>query len=116
IASRGSAAQSRVSVESRGSAPLTRLGASRPSRSADSRLGTRDFLLIQLRPIRPTTSKLGLFDATMIVMGGIVGSGIFINPYVVARQVPSTILILAAWAFGGLIALAGAFIYAELSS
>src|SRR6266403_709629 len=52
----------------------------------------------------------------MIVMGGIIGSGIFINPYVVARQVPSTILILAAWAFGGLIALAGAFIYAELSS
>src|SRR5205823_6265702 len=35
---------------------------------------------------------------------------------VVTRQVPSTILILAAWAFGGLIALAGAFIYAELSS
>src|SRR5438270_2081913 len=52
----------------------------------------------------------------MIVMGGIIGSGIFINPYVVAQQVPSTILILAAWAFGGLIALAGAFIYAELSS
>src|SRR5438552_17952147 len=51
----------------------------------------------------------------MIVMGGIIGSGIFINPYVVAQQVPSTILILAAWAFGGLIALAGAFIYAELS-
>src|SRR5438105_11722480 len=52
----------------------------------------------------------------MIVMGGIIGSGIFINPYVVAQQVPSTILILAAWVFGGLIALAGAFIYAELSS
>src|SRR5436853_7814299 len=52
----------------------------------------------------------------MLVMGGIIGSGIFINPYVVAQQVTSTILILAAWAFGGLIALAGAFIYAELSS
>src|SRR5438270_10434511 len=52
----------------------------------------------------------------MIVMGGIIGSGIFINPYVVARAVPSTILILAAWAFGGLIALAGAFIYAELAA
>jgi APA family basic amino acid/polyamine antiporter len=52
----------------------------------------------------------------MIVMGGIIGSGIFINPYVVAQQVPSTVAILAAWAFGGLIALAGAFIYAELSS
>ena len=60
--------------------------------------------------------RLGLFDITMIVMGGIIGSGIFINPYVVAQQVPSTILILAAWTFGGLIALAGAFIYAELSS
>ena len=60
--------------------------------------------------------RLGLFDTTMLVMGGIIGSGIFINPYVVAQQVPSTILILAAWAFGGLIALAGAFIYAELSS
>src|SRR5216684_7796583 len=52
----------------------------------------------------------------MIVMGGIIGSGIFINSYVVARQVHSTALILGAWAFGGLIALAGAFIYAELSS
>lgn len=60
--------------------------------------------------------RLGLFDTTMIVMGGIIGSGIFINPYVVAQQVPSTILILSAWAVGGLIALAGAFIYAELSS
>ncbi|HET9856286.1 MAG TPA: amino acid permease, partial [Chthoniobacterales bacterium] len=60
--------------------------------------------------------RLGLFDTTMLVMGGIIGSGIFINPYVVAQQVSSTFLILAAWAFGGLIALAGAFIYAELSS
>jgi APA family basic amino acid/polyamine antiporter len=60
--------------------------------------------------------RLGLFDATMIVMGGIIGSGIFINPYVVARQVPSTLLILGAWAAGGLIALAGAFIYAELAA
>jgi basic amino acid/polyamine antiporter, APA family len=60
--------------------------------------------------------RLGLFDTTMIVMGGIIGSGIFINPYVVAQQVPSTFWILGAWGFGGLIALAGAFIYAELSS
>src|SRR5512140_2954907 len=52
----------------------------------------------------------------MIVMGGIIGSGIFINPYVVARQVSTPFLILAAWALGGLIALAGAFIYAELAT
>lgn len=60
--------------------------------------------------------RLGLFDATMIVMGGIIGSGIFINPYVVARQVHTPLLILGAWAVGGLIALAGAFIYAELAA
>ena len=60
--------------------------------------------------------RLGLFDTTMIVMGGIIGAGIFTNPYVVAQQVRSPVLILGAWAVGGLIALAGAFIYAELSS
>jgi len=52
----------------------------------------------------------------MIVMGGIIGAGIFSNPYVVAQQVHTPLLILGAWAVGGLIALAGAFIYAELSS
>jgi APA family basic amino acid/polyamine antiporter len=51
----------------------------------------------------------------MIVMGGIVGSGIFMNPYVVAQQVHTPFLILGAWLFGGVIALAGAFIYAELA-
>jgi basic amino acid/polyamine antiporter, APA family len=60
--------------------------------------------------------RLGLFDATMIVMGGIIGAGIFTNPYVVAQQVHTPLLILGAWVVGGLIALAGAFIYAELSS
>ena len=59
---------------------------------------------------------MGLFDATMIVMGGIIGSGIFINPYVVARQVTSPFLILGVWAVGGLIALAAAFIWAELAA
>lgn len=52
----------------------------------------------------------------MIVMGGIVGSGIFINPYVVARQVHTPVLILGAWLAGGIVALAGAFIYAELAA
>jgi APA family basic amino acid/polyamine antiporter len=59
--------------------------------------------------------RLGLFDATMIVMGGIIGSGIFMNPHVVAKHVHSAALILAAWLAGGLIALAGAFVYAELA-
>lgn len=61
-------------------------------------------------------AKLGLFGTTMIVMGGIIGAGIFINPYVVAEHVHSQALILAAWIAGGIIALAGAFIYAELAA
>jgi APA family basic amino acid/polyamine antiporter len=59
--------------------------------------------------------RLGLFDATMIVMGGIIGSGIFINPYVVAQRVHTPFLILGVWAFGGLLALIAGFIWAELA-
>jgi APA family basic amino acid/polyamine antiporter len=54
-------------------------------------------------------------EATLVVMGGIVGSGIFINPSVVARHVHSAPLILGAWVVGGAVALVGAFIYAELA-
>jgi APA family basic amino acid/polyamine antiporter len=60
--------------------------------------------------------KLGPFDATMIVMGGIIGAGIFVNPSVVAKQVHSFNLTLGAWVIGGVIALIGAFVYAELAA
>ena len=60
--------------------------------------------------------KLGLFDAVMIVMGGIVGAGIFINPSEVARRVHTPALILGVWALGGVVALCGAFIWAELAA
>lgn len=59
---------------------------------------------------------LGPFDATMVVIGGIIGSGIFINPYIVAGRLDSPALVLAAWMAGGAIALAGAFAYAELGA
>ncbi len=52
----------------------------------------------------------------MLVMGGIVGSGIFINPYVVAQQVHTPGLILGAWVAGGGVALLGALVYAELAA
>src|SRR5579872_5463762 len=52
----------------------------------------------------------------MLVMGGIVGSGIFINPYVVAQQVHTPQLILGAWVAGGVVALLGALVYAELAA
>jgi basic amino acid/polyamine antiporter, APA family len=63
-----------------------------------------------------TRRQLGLFDAVMIVMGGIVGSGIFRNPSVVAHQVHTPFLILGVWAGGGVLAMFGAFIWAELST
>ena len=59
---------------------------------------------------------LGSFDATMVVVGGIIGAGIFINPYIVAQRLPSSGWVLAAWIAGGAIALAGALAYAELGS
>ncbi len=60
--------------------------------------------------------QLGLFDATMIVMGGIVGAGIFANPSEVAHRVHTPFLILGVWVVGGLIAMCGAFIWAELAT
>jgi basic amino acid/polyamine antiporter, APA family len=60
--------------------------------------------------------QLGLFGTTMAVMGGIIGAGIFINPYLVAQRVHTPLLILGVWIAGGLIALAGGFIYAELAA
>src|SRR5436853_141257 len=60
--------------------------------------------------------KLNLFDATMIVISGIIGSGIFINPYQVAQIAQTPFLILAIWIAGGVLALAGAFVFAELST
>jgi basic amino acid/polyamine antiporter, APA family len=60
--------------------------------------------------------QLGLFGTTMAVMGGIIGAGIFINPYLVAERVHTSALILSAWIVGGLVALVGGFIYAELAA
>ena len=67
-------------------------------------------------PVETTLARrLGPFDATMIVMGGIIGAGIFVNPSVVARQVHTPALVIGAWIIGGAIALVGAFVYAELA-
>src|SRR5437773_4979764 len=64
----------------------------------------------------PLARRLGPFDAIMIVMGGIIGAGIFVNPAVVARNVHTPLFVLGAWLIGGMIALIGAFVYAELAA
>ncbi|GMV06340.1 MAG: amino acid transporter [Gemmatimonadota bacterium] len=58
--------------------------------------------------------RLGTFDATMVVVGAIVGAGIFLNPAIVAQRVGTAPMILLAWGLGGVIALLGAFCFAEL--
>ncbi|HSJ65633.1 MAG TPA: amino acid permease [Gemmatimonadaceae bacterium] len=65
---------------------------------------------------RELRRALGLFSATMIVIGAIMGGGIFFTPANVARSLDGDAAILGVWAFGGLVALAGAFTFAELGA
>ncbi len=58
--------------------------------------------------------RLGLFSGTMAVVGGIIGSGIFLNPAIVALRTRTVPLTIAVWVLGGVIALLGAFCYGEL--
>jgi len=60
--------------------------------------------------------RLGLFSGTMAVIGGIIGSGVFLNPAIVADRVGSAPLTLLAWSLGGVVAVLGGFIYAELGA
>lgn len=60
--------------------------------------------------------ELGLFSTTLLVVGGIIGSGIFFTPSQVARALPQGEWILAVWVAGGVVALAGALTYAELGA
>jgi APA family basic amino acid/polyamine antiporter len=59
---------------------------------------------------------LGLWDIVGIVVGGIIGSGIFIVPAVIAAEVKAPLLIFAVWIGGGLISFFGALAFSELSA
>ncbi|MGA0596283.1 APC family permease [Enterovirga sp. CN4-39] len=59
---------------------------------------------------------LSVFDAVTIMVGIVVGIGIFKTPSLVASNVDSEIAFLAIWAFGGLVTLVGALTYAELAA
>jgi basic amino acid/polyamine antiporter, APA family len=60
--------------------------------------------------------RLGLFDLTMLCMGSIIGTSIFIVPQVVAKNVNGLTWALAAWMLGGVAAIGGGFISAELAA
>ena len=60
--------------------------------------------------------RIGLFSGTLLVVGGIVGSGVFLNPAVVAQRVGTGTLTMVVWGLGAVIAVLGAFIFAELGA
>lgn len=87
-----------------------------PVRGADSRYNLR---MPPIEPELPPPSlrrELGVASATLLVVGGIIGSGIFFTPAEVARALPNGTMVLLAWAIGGVVALAGALTYAELGA
>ena len=57
-----------------------------------------------------------MFSAVLLVVGGIIGSGIFFTPAETARALPTAGLVFLVWAIGGGVALAGALTYAELGA
>lgn len=62
------------------------------------------------------TRSLGLTDCALLVIGSMVGTGIFLTTGSVAKALPSPWLIQIAWLLGGVLALAGALTYAELGA
>lgn len=60
--------------------------------------------------------QLGLFDSVMVMVGIVIGSGIFLTTGLIAKSLPSPGLILLVWVVGGILTLAGALTYAELGA
>jgi APA family basic amino acid/polyamine antiporter len=60
--------------------------------------------------------RLGVVDATAIIVGIVIGGGIFVLPNVIARNAPTYTGILAAWVLGGILSFCGALAYAELGA
>src|SRR5713101_2746117 len=71
----------------------------------------------QLRRDQPRLiPALGIFSATMLVAGGVIGSGIFRKPGVMAAQVGSPEVLLGIWLLAGVVSLLGTLSNAELAS
>ena len=64
---------------------------------------------------REFSRALNLFDSTMVVVGAMIGSGIFIVPAEMAREIGSAGWLLVSWAVAGALTIAGALCYGELS-
>ncbi len=72
---------------------------------------------MELRQIRPELKReLGPWAAASIVVGTVIGSGIFLVPRAMVQRVGTPEMVFAVWIFGGLLSLAGALTYAELAA
>lgn len=60
--------------------------------------------------------RMGTFSAAMVVIGGVIGAGIFLNPSVVAQRTGSGAAVLTMWVLGGVLTLIGALCFAELGA
>src|SRR5205809_499596 len=69
------------------------------------------------RPATTLERTLGLRDLVMLIVGGVIGSGIFIVPSAVLRQTNGSItLAMLVWLAGGILSLLGALTYGELAA
>jgi APA family basic amino acid/polyamine antiporter len=59
---------------------------------------------------------LNLWDVTFLVLGLVLGGGIFLTPPAIAQAIPSAKWILAAWVVGGVLSIFGGFVYSELGA
>lgn len=59
---------------------------------------------------------LNLWDTSFLVLGLVLGGGIFLTPSSIAQAIPAPNWILAAWVVGGLLSIAGGLVYAELGA
>lgn len=60
--------------------------------------------------------RLGVWDAAMIVIGGVIGAGIFRTPATIAERTSGGAQMMTLWLIGGLVTLAGALCFAELGA
>src|SRR5215471_15953098 len=82
------------------------------STSADTRLST----VAKQQPTPELVEALGLTSATTLVMGSMIGSGIFIVSAAIAQEVNSPALLLGAWLVTGFMTIVGALCYGELAA
>jgi len=91
--------------------PLSNVNITPPRSPSDAKSGASTSALFNDLP-----RKLGSFDAALIIIGIVIGSGIFLLPNLIARELPSTGAIIAVWIVAGLLSYLGALAYAELGA